>query len=684
MRTLILLDRLADFWPEFDYWTQGWMYESLESNQGYISYNIDSAFEIYELAMAYDKVIEVLYKDPRVCEYLSEKAAQTENPNSKKTPEQVKKNIDDRFLRNSIANPQKYWSNPPHTDLALFTCRAVLDWENDKEVLMDDIAEIIIKNTKYDGMTGESGMSGYATMGKHAIAQLCNLFYQADPDFIEKMYERCPKLYDAYRFHIDLFCVNKYYPVLGDDSYFGMISGVYPNSGGVQNLMLYKMYRLTGDPDLIKVLYRGNGFRSKDAFKSFGYLDGIKEIMAEIDAVIKKEGFEIKLDSVKKDEYQIAVLRTGSGQDRTEVWFNFGTNKTSHDHGDAMVYGIYHLDADMMPDNGYPNVAYGDGWRSDVVVWNRVSQAHNTVAYNKSNQPRGNGTATLWSIGDQFKVIRANQPNTFPNVKKFERSLALVNINKVNTYILDVFRVGDGPAGSYEKYSRSNIGDMTTTGLTLEGTTREYPKYVYMDNFKESVKTDDVWTVDWAITNELRQFTYGNNMHLKMVDLSQGERVFTSNTWLPPSMSMKSQGHEGFQLPTVITEKTLEQGEVATFVSVMEPYARGVSHVKSAKRYPCISAKDGLEYDSNVAVAVETTDGYTDVVVLLDPDVPVHFDMSFETDFGTLETDSQSCLLRFDSEGNLKLIRASKGTYVRIGKEEYIVEDKDEITEYDF
>ena len=156
VRALILLDRLADFWPEYDYWTQGWMYEILQSNQGYISYNIDSAFEVYDLAMAYDKVVEVLYKDPRVCEFLSQKAEQTGNPNKKKTPEEVKKNIDDRFLKDTIANPQKYRSNPPYTELALFTARAVLDWETEKGKLYDEIADIITLNTKYDGMTGKA------------------------------------------------------------------------------------------------------------------------------------------------------------------------------------------------------------------------------------------------------------------------------------------------------------------------------------------------------------------------------------------------------------------------------------------------------------------------------------------------------------------------------------------------
>ena len=44
-RTLILLDRLADFFPEYDYNNQGWMYEIFNLSVGYLSYGVNGAFE---------------------------------------------------------------------------------------------------------------------------------------------------------------------------------------------------------------------------------------------------------------------------------------------------------------------------------------------------------------------------------------------------------------------------------------------------------------------------------------------------------------------------------------------------------------------------------------------------------------------------------------------------------------
>ncbi len=682
VRTLILLDRLADFWPEYDFAEQGWLYDDRAYCTGYISYIVNSAFECFDLALAYDKVIEVLYMEPKIIEFLSEKANITGIDNKKLTPYDIKKNIDERILKDFIEHSEKLDCNPPYTDLALFTARAVLNWPENQNELENDISDIIIQNTRYDGLTGESGLYGYATMGKSAIAKLCNLFILADPDFIDKMYERCPKLYDAYRFHIDLHCVNRYYPILGDVGYFGDVVGNYPASGKEENMVLYKLYELTGDEDLLKTLFRVNGGTYTAAFQPYVGVEEINEKYTIFKQVVDKDK-NIILNSVRKDEYQIAVLRTGVASDKTEVWINFGTNKISHSHGDGMNIGIYYKDVDLMPDNGYPNVSYGGGWYSSEVYWMTGTISHNVISFNKQSHRRADGFITLWSIGDIFKVIRANAPGTFNNVDKYERSLALIDINDKNAYVLDIFRVGNGPAGSYEKYSRSNISVLNTSGLNLSAVNREYPANVYMSNFQKSINTEEVWMADWFIENYFSAFTSGFKMHLNMIDMTRNENVYTCDTWLPPSMTLKSKGHEGFQLATVITERIVEEGETAAFVSIMEPYSIE-SKIISTKRLNCINGNDGVEYDSNIAVEVKTFNGNTDVIILLDNDIDVgESGVVVDTDRGLIKTDAQSCLIRYDDSNNIVLIRASKGNFVSINGIQYNVNDSEQISSHD-
>ena len=672
VRTLILLDRLADFWPEFDFAEQGWLYDAPAYCNGYISYIINSAFECYDLALAYDKTKEVLYTQPVICEFLSSKAKITEIDNQKETPDDVKRNIDERILKDLIQHPEKLDSNPPYTDLALFAARAVLDWEGERESLEKDIESIIEKNTLYDGLNGESGLHGYATMSKGAIANICNLFTLADSDFINKMFDRCPKLYDAYRFHIDLHCVGRYYPIIGDVGYFGENYPSYPASAGKEEiLMLYKLYELTGDEDMLRTICKLNGGSPTGAFQLFPALEDVKEKNTLLKEVVSKD-MTIDLDSIRKDEWQIAVLRTGEAGFKTEVWLNFGRNKISHDHGDGMNIGIYYQDADMMPDNGYPNVAYGGGWYSDEVLWTVGTLSHNVVSFNRQDQGRANGKITLWSIDDLFKVVRANMPNVYANVKKYERTIALVDINKASTYVVDVFRVG-GAAGTYEKYNRSNISSMKTTGLELNSVEREYQDAVYMSNFQEGKQIAETWTADWSILNYFNSFTNGYNMHLKMLDFTRGDNVFLCDSWLPPSMGMKSNGHEGFQLPTTIIEKQVAEHEIATYVSIMEPYSRE-SKITGAKRLPCMSGLNQIDVDRHIALEIQSVENFTDVVILLDPDIEKEFsDVSVETKMGNIRTDAQSCLLRFDPSGKPVYISASAGSYLMINETEYEV-----------
>ncbi|HBN83290.1 MAG TPA: hypothetical protein DDZ89_05545, partial [Clostridiales bacterium] len=670
------------FWPEYDYNKQGWLYEKIGTCAGYISYRIDAAFEVYDLAISYDKVKEVIFKDPDVCKFLSEKAMLTGVKNTKKTPENVKKNIDDRLLSDSAASTAKIQCNPPYTDLAVVMCKAVLDWPNNQGMLNSQIWSIITNHTRFDGMTGESGLAGYATMGKSAIAQLCNLFVYADPDFVKTMYSRSKSLYDAYRFHVDLHCVDKYYPLLGDTSYFGHDWDHYPNfQEGAENLMLYELYEVTGDEDLLKAIYQSNNDKTQGCFLLFPGLPDIQKRYDRINQAVK-DGRAFVLDSVRKDKYQMAVLRTGTGKDKTEVWINFGTNKTSHVHGDGMNIGIYYKDADLMPDNGYPNVAYGGGWSSPQVAWTTGTLSHNVVSFNNQGHSRTNGRISLWSIGDAFKVFRANATGTFPNVKKYERSLALVDITDQSAYVVDVFRVGNGPSGTYEKYSRSNIGEMTISGVKFIDVKKPYPAGTFLENFKQSIRLDAVWEADWAVEDYFDVIEYGEDMHLRLIDLTVGEKVFVCDTWLPPAYQMSSSGHEGFMLPTVITSKTATQGESVAFVSILEPYSKE-PQITQAKRLNCSVTQDYKERDTNVALEVKTVNGATDVVILLDPDVTEGKTVEVPTDCGMIQTDAQSCLIRYDASGQPMMIRASKGTFVKIGDQEYMVNKTDEPTEFD-
>jgi hypothetical protein len=53
-------------------------------------------------------------------------------------------------------------------------------------------------------------------------------------------------------------------------------------------------------------------------------------------------------------------------------------------------------------------------------------------------------------------------------------------------------------------------------------------------------------------------------------------------------------------------------------------------------------------------------------------------------DKGEITTDAQACFVRYDKEGNLKMIRASKGSFVKINDREYSIKNSEEPTIIDF
>ena len=69
----ILLDRVADLYPSFDYSTQGLVYET-GGHRGYVSVWHDACKEVTDLAQVYDRIFDAIAKDEALVSLLAEKA----------------------------------------------------------------------------------------------------------------------------------------------------------------------------------------------------------------------------------------------------------------------------------------------------------------------------------------------------------------------------------------------------------------------------------------------------------------------------------------------------------------------------------------------------------------------------------------------------------------------------------
>jgi hypothetical protein len=109
----ILLDRVADLYPSFDFKPQGIMYEG-PGTAGYVSTWHDSCEETREMALAYDMVFPAIRQDAALVTFLSRQAARrTSSRTGSKAFADVQRNIEAGILRDALAHPEKIYSNYP-------------------------------------------------------------------------------------------------------------------------------------------------------------------------------------------------------------------------------------------------------------------------------------------------------------------------------------------------------------------------------------------------------------------------------------------------------------------------------------------------------------------------------------------------------------------------------------------
>ena len=222
----VLLDRVADLYPTFDFGQEGVMYEGPPS-AGYVSTWHDACAEVHELAVAYDMVFAAIARDESLTAFLSAKAARHKLANRKSSFTEIQQNIEERILRDTIANRRKIESNYPTTDITIATILTVLGWPGNRNEVTEILDQIIEQATAVDGLSGEKGIAGYTAIAPRTIAELLGRYSRMDPSFLAAMLQRHPQLHAMYRFHIDTWCLGSYYPNTGDTGAFAQQCASY-------------------------------------------------------------------------------------------------------------------------------------------------------------------------------------------------------------------------------------------------------------------------------------------------------------------------------------------------------------------------------------------------------------------------------------------------------------------------
>jgi len=675
----LLLDRVADFYPTFDFGKEGIMYEG-PPRAGYVSTWHDACVEVQELALAYDAVFEGLARDPELVTFLAAKARQCELPNPKSSLADIQRNIEDRIFRDTLEHRPKIESNYPSTDVTMTTLHTVLGWPGNRAEVMRMLDAIISKATAVDGVTGEKGIAGYTVIAPHAIASLLGRYARADPGFIRAALDRHPRLHDMYRFHLETWCLGQYYPRTGDTGSFAQRTPGYvglpfsrnPAVNPSSYAFLWALHEATGDKDFVRILYDANG-ASTNGLPYDLFASDPSGFQVEVAKIIAENGAEIKLGSVNKTGWALAILRSGEGTDARAVWLDYDSGER-HGHADGMTIGLFAKGLDLLPDFGYPPVQYG-GWSAPRAIWYTQTAAHNTVAVDGKNHRADTGKTTLWFDGRQFRVIRASGPKLIES-RQFERTLALVDISATDSYLIDVFRVIGGT--EHVRFLHGHFGRLTTQGLSPISTDEARFGQV-MRNFKRDPQPSAGWSVDWVVEDRLKYLPRPSDLHLRHTDLTRDAEVETAETWV--AVGLYGGTAEAWIPSVLIRRRTAQPPLASTFAGVLEPY-EGKSNLAVIRRLELQDSEGNPCPDDSVGMEIQLADGGRDLFLSSNVEAPSPSASSrsdrpamFEKERGT-GFEGDLCLVRFDASERPRRVLFCRGRSLRIG--ELLVRAKDE------
>lgn len=618
----VLLDRVADLYPTHDFGKQGVMYEGPPS-AGYVSTWHDACEETRQTALAFDQVREALADDRELVTFLSAKARSHGLANPKVTWEDVRRNIEDGLLRHPIANRQRIHSNYPRTEIALATILIVLGWPETRADVLAAVDPMIEKATAVDGVTGEKGLAGYSAFTIQGLAGFLAQIARMDPNLLDELVRRHPRIRDMFRFHVDTHCLGRYYPQTGDTGGFAAPSPRYvgahfstsPGMDASMFTLMAHLCRITGDPVFAQIAYWANDRKVEGLPYDLFCADPVG-LQRTIASAIRKHGADPKVGSVNKEQWRLAILRSGKGPAERAAWLDYDAGG-AHGHADALNLGLFAFGLDLLPELGYPPVQFG-GWGSPRARWYTMTAAHNTVVVDGANQRPASGDCTLWADGPTFRAVRARCPKA-AQVDRYERTVAQCDVGPDAAYIVDVFRVKGG--AEHVKFQHSHFGTLDVHGVALQ-TEPDYGHDTQMRAFKMATIPADGARAVWTVQDRLKLLPEDRSVFLSHWELTSGAEIGTCESWI--AMGGYNATEEVW-IPRLLVRRR-GQDLTSTFVAVIEPHA-GHPAIRSVRRLAISSPfagerKGGGEEPSTVAIEITLTNGHRDIVIARDPDSP--------------------------------------------------------------
>ena len=159
----ILIDRVADLYPLFDFKTQGNYGNKPTLTNGAVDNWHDANRDMLIIALAYDRIRPALPGDTALVTFLSKQARQYRLDNPKTSWAEIRRNIEDRLFREALlVHPERVISNYPRGEVLRAVLIEILDEPGADRVLAEMLDTMVERASRVDGVTGEKGLSSYS------------------------------------------------------------------------------------------------------------------------------------------------------------------------------------------------------------------------------------------------------------------------------------------------------------------------------------------------------------------------------------------------------------------------------------------------------------------------------------------------------------------------------------------
>ena len=667
-KAAVLLDRIADVYPEMDYLPlhkMGFQHSQGGRGTGRIEGCIWET-HIAQFARAYDIIFEAIQTDEALAEFILQKA-EAHGLSGKADVGEICRHIEDHLIIEALESckDSRISGNTGMTHTCLAICAIALDrpgltekwldWLYDPgfpgptERHSDPVPWVLEEGLDRDGMGAECG--GYGLIWVRHFIELAEIL-KAYPDSPHDLVSDYPKLKQCFLVQGRLNCLDAVMPNIGDSG----ATGTWGRSGNARTFA--RGYRLYRDPRLAGLAWHfseGNPERLRGSV----FDEDPLAIAREIEQVASQQPFAIQSEHLGR--YGQAVLQTEYADNGRALWLHYGYGK-GHSHRDALNIGLHAKNVDMLPDLGYPE--FTGNWPKRG-AWTSNTISHNTVVVD--DRPSGGspgGKLHLFTEALPLRLMDASSPNAYEGLETYRRTVALVDLPDSDSYVLDIFRVRGGHTHRLSYHGPA--GAVKTEGLGLTGLSgtlagpdiafaqltdplrQSGHSYLY-DIEGSSGSSEGGYTVDWK-AEDLRGRISGNTEpHLRLHALTPCDEVTLASGDPPQNKSGNPR-----RLRYLLQSRSGRKAE-SQFVTVLEPYDRA-PFIHAVRR---LEVTHDADPNSVAAVSVELTSGVTDILISCEEPTAVSVE-------GGIELDGQFGMIRM-AGGQVTAMRMVNGRRLAVG-----------------